>query len=68
MAHNRSASPGGPGSGVGGGQALVEALMRARPVVADEELIEHRFKMAAAEDEKVIEQLSACGPDPALRE
>jgi hypothetical protein len=30
--------------------------------------LEHRLKMAAAEDEKVIEQLSACGPDPALRE
>ena len=42
--------------------------MWARPVVVDEELIEHRFKMAAAENEKVIEQLSACCPDPALRE
>ncbi len=42
--------------------------MWARPVVVDEELIEHGFKMPAAKDEKVIEQLSACGPDPALRE
>jgi hypothetical protein len=28
--------------------------MWARPVVVDEELIEHRHRMAAAEDEKVI--------------
>ena len=41
--------------------------MWARLVVVDEELIEHCFKMAAAEDEQVIEQFSACGPDPALR-
>ena len=26
--------------------------MRARPMIVEEELMEHRFKMAAAEDEK----------------
>ena len=67
MAHHPSACHGGPGGGVGAGQSLVKALVRARPVVVDEELLEHRRTMAAAEDEKVIEQLTACGPDQALR-
>ena len=36
--------------------------MRARMVVVDEELTEYGFKTPAAEDEKVIERLSAAAP------
>jgi hypothetical protein len=43
-------------------------LVLARLVVVDEELLQYSFKMPTTEDEKVIEQLSACGPGPALRE
>ena len=43
-------------------------LTRQSPVVVNEEFVKHGFEMAVAEDEKVIEQFSACGPDPALRE
>jgi hypothetical protein len=40
----------------------MKALVRARMVVVDEELTEHGFKTPAAEDEKVIERLSAAAP------
>lgn len=46
---------------------LVEALTRPRLVVVDEELLQDRLEVPAAEDPKVIEHLTACCPDPALR-
>ena len=43
--------------------ALFETLVRARLVIVDEELLDHRLQMASAEDEQVVQQLSPSGAD-----
>ncbi len=44
------------------GAALFESLVRARLVIVDEELLDHRLQMASAEDEQVVQQLSRAVP------
>ncbi len=50
------------------GAALFESLVRARLVIVDEELLDHRLQMASAEDEQVVQQLSPTGGDEPLRD
>ncbi len=47
-------------------RSLPEALVRPGMVVMDQELRQHGLQMAAAKDQQVVEQLSACGAHPAL--
>ena len=42
---------------------LVEALVRTRLVVVDQELLDHSLQVAGAKDEQVIEHLSPAGAD-----
>ena len=43
--------------------ALVKALVGARLVIVDQELLDHSLQVAGAEDEQVIEHLSPAGAD-----
>ena len=43
--------------------ALVEAVVGARLVIVDQELLDHSLQMAGAENEQVIEHLSPAGAD-----
>ena len=47
----------------GGWAALVEALVGARLVIVDQELLDHSLQVAGAEDKQVIEHLSPAGTD-----
>jgi len=55
---------GGNDVGLSGSRAaLVEALVGARLVILDQELLDHGRQVAGAEDEQVIEHLSPAGAD-----
>ena len=51
-----------------GRAALFETLVRACLVIVGQELLDHRFQVAGAEDQHVVEQLPAGGKNEPLRD
>ncbi len=51
-----------------GRAALFETLVRAWPVIVDQELLDHRLQVAGTEDKQVVKQLPAGGKNESLRD